>query len=370
MISNKMVKLSVVIPCFNEQNTLEECVSKLRDIADENLSLEIIIVDDCSTDNSYNLSEKLACEFSEIKTIRHEKNQGKGAALRTGFNYVTGDFVAIQDADLEYDPRDLKKLLTPLIDGKADVVIGSRFLPLGPHRVLYFWHSVGNKLITFLSNMLTDLNLTDIESGYKVFRRSVIQQIQIEENKFGFEPEIIAKVAHMNLRIYEMGISYFGRTYEEGKKIGYKDGFWAIYCIFKYNIFKSPAPIQVIVYFLFMLLALFLNTNICPFLTNKEVIPEIASTISFSLIALLGFPILGGGKINYKTDTKFYIYLLCLLCGSDLVLNNTFANYIFAEPLNSKFYSLLGVLILNFFIIRFWLVKPFKHGPHTKEVFQ
>jgi len=180
-ILNSEIKLSVVIPCYNEQNTLKECIEKLKGISDSNFALEIIIVDDASTDLSSHVARELADKYSEIIFVQHEVNKGKGAAVRTGFKIVSGDYVAVHDADLEYDPNDLKNLLIPLINGKADVVIGSRFLTVGPHRVLYFWHSIGNKILTFLSNMLTDLNLTDMESGYKIFKKEVIRKIDIEE---------------------------------------------------------------------------------------------------------------------------------------------------------------------------------------------
>jgi dolichol-phosphate mannosyltransferase len=244
----RVTKFSIVIPCFNEEKTLKVCVKRVMKIADESLFLEIIIVDDCSSDGSLSVARELESKHSEILVLHHEKNQGKGAALRTGFQKATGDFVAVQDADLEYDPMDLKRLLVPLINGDADVVFGSRFLSYGVHRVLYFWHYLGNRFLTFMSNMFTDLNLTDMETCYKVFRREVIQGIQIRENRFGFEPEIVAKVAQMRLRIFEMGISYYGRTYVEGKKIGVKDGFRALYCIFRYNAHKAPIPIQFLLY--------------------------------------------------------------------------------------------------------------------------
>jgi|SRR6478736_153889 len=242
------VKLSVVIPCYNEEKTLEACVGKVLEIADDDLELELIIVDDCSKDASRSVAAQLAERVQGLKLFQHQVNQGKGAALRTGITHATGDFVAIQDADLEYDPLDLKRLLLPLRKGEADVVLGSRFLTHGYHRVLYFWHSLGNRFLTLLSNMLTDLNLTDMETCYKVFRREVIQKIEIEENRFGFEPEVVAKIAQLRLRIYEMGISYRGRTYAEGKKIGVKDGIRALYCILKYNLHNAPWAIQFFFY--------------------------------------------------------------------------------------------------------------------------
>ncbi len=245
--NTKTIKFSIVVPCFNEEKTLRKCIEKVLEIADETLSLELIIVDDCSKDRSLIIARELEDEYPQITVLNHTKNQGKGAALRTGFQKATGDFVAVQDADLEYNPMEFKKLLVPLINNQADVECGSRFLSAGYHRVLYFWHYVGNRILTFLSNMFTDLNLTDMETCYKVFRREIIQSIQIKENRFGFEPEIVAKVAHMRLRIFEIGISYFARTYEEGKKIGIKDGVRALYCIFRYNAHWAPLPVQFLV---------------------------------------------------------------------------------------------------------------------------
>ena len=232
-ISSKV--LSVIIPCFNEKNTIEDIVAAVRASPVEHK--EIIIVDDCSTDGTRDiLGQKLSPVVSKV--IYHDRNQGKGAALRTGIAAATGDIVIIQDADLEYDPQEYPLLLEPFHHGKADVVFGSRFLGGRPHRVVYYWHSLGNWALTTLSNMFTNINLTDMETCYKAFRREIIQSITIEENRFGFEPEITAKVTKMNCRIYEVGISYYGRTYSEGKKIGWKDGFHAIYCILKYNLFR------------------------------------------------------------------------------------------------------------------------------------
>ncbi len=227
------MKLSIVIPCYNEKNTIENIVSAVKDSPVKDI--EIVIVDDFSTDGTRDiLRDKLTSQVDKV--VFHDFNQGKGAALRTGFQHVTGDFVIVQDADLEYDPKEYPILLEPLIKGKADVVFGSRFMGGSAHRVVYFWHYLGNRFLTLLSNMFTNINLTDMETCYKMFRREVIQNIKIEENRFGFEPEITAKVAKGNWRIYEVGISYYGRTYAEGKKIGWKDGFRAIYAILRYNL--------------------------------------------------------------------------------------------------------------------------------------
>jgi glycosyltransferase involved in cell wall biosynthesis len=231
----KDLKISIVIPCFNERKTILKIVEAV--LNSPVLNKEIIIVDDCSTDGT---QEILKQEIEPLvdKIIYHEKNQGKGAALRTGISNITGDIVIIQDADLEYNPKEYPILLEPFLEDKADVVYGSRFRGDRPHRVVYYWHSLGNIFLTTLSNMLTNINLSDMECCYKVFRKEIIQSIKIEENRFGFEPEITAKIAKIGCRIYEVGISYYGRTYREGKKISWKDGIYAIYCILKYNIFR------------------------------------------------------------------------------------------------------------------------------------
>jgi len=230
------MKLSVVMPVYNERATLREVVEKVIAVP---LEIELICVDDGSRDGSREILSELQLGHSQIRVILQPHNMGKGAALRRGIQEATGDFVIIQDADLEYDPAEYSRMLEPLLQGKADVVFGSRFLGGAPHRVLYFWHSVGNKLLTLISNCLTNINLSDMETCYKVFRREIIQAIPIEENRFGFEPEITVKVARRNLRIYEVGISYWGRTYQEGKKIGWKDGVRALYCLLKYSV-KEP----------------------------------------------------------------------------------------------------------------------------------
>ena len=229
------MKLTVVIPCYNEAGTIDKILERVK--AFPYHDKEIIIVDDYSSDGTRDvLKEKF--EPDGIKVLYHEKNRGKGAALRSGFKAATGDIVIIQDADLEYDPDEIPNVIKPILLGKADVVYGSRFMGGQPHRVVYFWHMVGNKILSTLSNMLTNLTLTDMETCYKAFRREIIQSIEIEEERFGFEPEITAKVAKKRCRIYEVGISYSGRTYDEGKKIGWKDGFSALRCIIKYNLLQ------------------------------------------------------------------------------------------------------------------------------------
>jgi glycosyltransferase involved in cell wall biosynthesis len=224
--------LSVVIPVYNEEKTLHLIVDKVLSRPEV---AELVIINDCSTDGTWDTMQKLAKQDPRIRIFTHEVNQGKGAALRTGFQHVQSEIVIIQDADLEYDPDEYPKLIAPILLGKADVVFGSRFLGSGMHRVLYYWHYLGNQFLTQLSNMFTNLNLTDMETCYKVFRKEILSKIKIEEERFGFEPEITAKIARMKVPIYEVSISYYGRTYEDGKKIGWKDGFSAIRCIIKYS---------------------------------------------------------------------------------------------------------------------------------------
>jgi len=241
-----MSTLSILIPAYNEEKTIQKILDKVRDVElVGNFSKQLIIVDDCSTDNTEKIIQEYVARFpdSDISYFKHDVNRGKGAALHTGIENATGDYIVIQDADLEYDPQELNLLLKPVVDGFADVVYGSRFMGGRPHRVLFFWHTIGNRFLTMLSNALTDMNLTDMETCYKLIKADLLKSIRLEESRFGFEPEVTAKIARRakmeNIRIYEVGISYYGRTYAEGKKIHWKDGVHAIFCIFKYNLFSK-----------------------------------------------------------------------------------------------------------------------------------
>lgn len=360
--------LSVVIPCFNEAATLEKCVGRVRAIASEDLSIEIVIVDDASTDGSLEKARALADRHPEIKVYSHELNKGKGAALRTGFSKVSGDFVAVQDADLEYDPDDLVRLLEPLIEGKADVVFGSRYLSTGPHRVLYFWHSVGNQFITVISNIFTDLNLTDMETCYKVFKREVIQSIEIEENRFGFEPEIVAKLADLRLRIYEMGISYDGRTYEEGKKIGMSDAFRALYCVLRYNARSAPIAIQFVLYCLIGGTAALANIALFGVM-DAAGIPLIASVpAAFGIAAIINYLLcvtfLFHRNARWKNVVEWSLYALVVVVMG--TLDYTITRWLIHDhfaPMTAKATATILLPVLNFAGRRFLVFPSPMRGP-------
>ncbi|MCU0560200.1 MAG: bifunctional glycosyltransferase family 2/GtrA family protein [Desulfobacterales bacterium] len=316
------LRLSVVVPCFNEARTLRACLQRLIAIADEELALEIIVVDDCSSDESPAIAREVAALHRSVVVARHPRNRGKGAALQTGFRLATGDIVAIQDADLEYDPRDLKRMVAPIRAGLADVVLGTRFSLTEAHRVLYFWHYLGNRFLTLLSNMFTDLNLSDMECCYKLFRREVIQSLELREARFGIEPELVAKAAQLRCRIYEMGVSYAGRTYADGKKIGVKDGFRALYCIVRYNAFKAPLPLQFLIYLVIGGCAAAVNVAGFLALRGAGVADPIAIPAAFAFAALTNYLLcitcLFRHRVRWSAPGEIGIYLALVGLGAML----------------------------------------------------
>ena len=360
--------LSVVVPCYNEQGTLAACVESLLAIQDAALELEVIIVDDGSGDDSAAVAEGLSNAHGEVHLVRHPRNMGKGAALRTGFAKARGDFVAVQDADLEYDPLDLKRLLEPLRDGIADVVFGSRFLSYGAHRVLYFWHSLGNAFLTLVSNVFTDLNLTDMETCYKVFRRDIIQSIDIEENRFGVEPEIVAKVAQMRVRIYELGISYHGRTYAEGKKIGARDGLRALYAILRYNAHKATLPVQFLLYLFIGSIAALSNLGVFLTLYHGGYAVQAAAPIAFVAAAALNYLLcillLFRHNAQWSTPGEVLVYIAIVAGVGTLDLGVTKAMLaVGAGPAAAKSFAILCGLVLIFTGCKYFVFHEPPSGP-------
>lgn len=283
-----VIKLSLIIPCYNEESTLQTIVEHVLEIRREDIELELVIVDDCSTDNSYEIASALEKKYPEIKLLRHEVNQGKGAALQTGFLEASGDYIGIQDADMEYDPKDYYTLLEPLLAGEADVVYGSRYLSSSTRQVLYFWHTLVNKILTCCSNMFTNLDITDMETCYKLFRRDVIHKIapRLKEKRFGFEPEVTAYIAEDKCRIYECAIHYHPRCYGQGKKIGWKDGVRALYCILHYGAYNVPIPMQMLLYFFIGTSAVLSNLICFAILDSLEIalLPAIVSAYILSAV--------------------------------------------------------------------------------------
>ena len=365
------MKLSVVVPCYNEEATLEKCIRKLLEIEDDSLILEVIIVNDGSSDKSPAIAQELHKVFQNIRVVSHKENAGKGAALRTGFRHATGDLVAVQDADLEYDPQDLKRLIIPIIEDRADVVFGSRFLSRGAHRVFHFWHYMGNRFLTFISNMFTDLNLTDMETCYKVFKREIIEQIDIRENRFGFEPEIVAKVAHMRVRIFEMGISYYGRTYGEGKKIGVKDGFRALYCIFRYNAYRAPVPVQFLFYLFIGGTAALVNLAVFLLLLRFDLEVFVAAPVAFIFAAAVNYILCikllfrHRAKWNSAMEVFIYVLVVCFMVLLDLVITSSLMAIGF-WPFIAKLSASTAGLVGNFIGRRFAVFPEPSSGPWEK----
>jgi len=315
-----MSTLSLIIPCYNEENTIENCVEKVLKIAkNQSFKLEIVIVNDCSTDKSAERLLSISEKYPEIKIFTHEKNRGKGAALRTGLIAATGDFVGIQDADDEYNPMEYIELLKPLLENKADVVYGSRYLLPDTRRVLYFWHTWMNRSLTFVANMFTNLDITDMETCYKLFRRDVIQKIAptLKEERFGFEPEVTAKVAEMGCRLYEHAISYNPRTYEEGKKIGWKDGARALYCLFHYGAHIAPLPMQLLIYLFIGGVSLLVNFTVFVGATQAGMALDPAIIVSFIIAALCNYllciSILFRHKARWNTPAEILLYMVSVM---------------------------------------------------------
>lgn len=350
--------LSLVIPCYNEEETLEACVTRVLQLSSDELKLDIIIVDDCSTDSSRKIAATLAAVHPEVTLIAHENNRGKGAALRSGFARARGDFVGIQDADLEYDPLQYRTLLRPILENRADVVFGSRYLKTDARRVLYFWHTWMNQTLTRVSNMVTNLDITDMETCYKLFRRSILERFQLHENRFGFEPEITARVAQTRCRVYECAIDYTPRTYEEGKKIGWRDGLWALYCILHYGAPTAPIPVQLFLYGVVGAVSAITNVASFTLLSSAGLKMELAVVCAFVFAAALNYLLcilfLFEHNARWRTSTEILLYL------STVVVMGTFdlvATLVLQEggmsPTGSKALAAILGFVGNFALRRF-----------------
>lgn len=361
------IKLSLVVPCYNEEKTLSEIVERVLTLRSEKLALEIIIVDDCSRDKSWDTALVLADKYPEIILAKHEVNMGKGAALRTGFLKATGDYVGVQDADMEYDPADYLVMLEPLLDGRADVVYGSRYLKPDTRRVLYFWHSCMNKFLTFASNMFTDLGITDMETCYKLFKREVIQSIapRLKENRFGFEPEVTTYVAESKVKVYECAISYTPRTFEEGKKIGWKDGIRALYCIMHYGACNAPVPMQLLIYLFIGTIAALVNLGVFALLLkglqlNFYWAAGSAYVVSAATNYLLCIALLFRHKARWSTagELTAYIFTLLIMGIVDIGVTKVLTVWMQA-PLWGKIIASIVGFFGNYFLRR-KLVFPLK----------
>lgn len=357
---NAPIRLSLVIPCYNEERTLRDCVSRCLALRERNIDLELVIVDDCSTDNSLAVARELESEIPGITVVRHEVNKGKGAALRTGFLHATGDYVGVQDADQEYNPLDYLKLLVPLVEGDADVVYGSRYLRRQTRRVLSFWHTWMNRTLTFISNMFTGLDISDMETCYKLFSRAAIAEIAplLKEERFGFEPEVTALIAQKRFRVYECSIHYEPRGYEEGKKIGWRDGIHALYCILHYSAHCAPLPMQVLIYVCIGLVCALTNISIFSTLIGVGFSAAAAIWIAFLLAAglnyLLCITVLFRHKARWSGPREVAIYIVCVLFMGcvDYAITSGFM-FCGISPYWSKVWSTLLGFVGNFLLRKF-----------------
>jgi dolichol-phosphate mannosyltransferase len=360
----KPCTLTLVVPCYNEEMTLAHCIERVMALQSKQLKLEIIIVDDCSRDRSLAVARELESEHPEIRVLHHEVNQGKGAALRTGFAHATGDFVGIQDADLEYEPLEYKKLLEPLLLDEADVVFGSRYLRPKSRMPLYFWHSWMNKTLTFISNMMTNLDISDMETCYKLFKRDIIQSLDLKENRFGIEPEMVSKIAQMRCRVWECAITYRPRTYEEGKKIGWKDGLRALYCILHYSANTAPLPMQLLLYFFIGGASAVSNIAFFSILLGTGLGMTTAVILSFLGAALVNYllciSILFKHKARWTTSGEIAAYILTLvIMGSfDTAITISFSGAGLSPVVSKSLASLFG--FFGNFLLRRYLVFPEK----------
>jgi glycosyltransferase involved in cell wall biosynthesis len=361
----KRFKLSLIVPCYNEESTIENCVEKVLKInKNQNFDLEVVIVNDCSTDKSAEKLKEISVKYPEIKIFSHEKNCGKGAALRTGLVSATGDFIGIQDADDEYNPMEYLELLKPLLENKADVVYGSRYLKPDMRRVLYFWHTWMNKSLTLVSNMFTNLDITDMETCYKLFRKEVIAKIapNLKEERFGFEPEITCKVAQGGYRVYETAISYNPRSYEEGKKIGWRDGVQALYCLLHYGAHTSPLPMQILLYLFIGGVSLCSNIvffgigNYAKIPLNISIVSAfvLAAAVNYILCILILFR--HNSRWNNFGELSLYLLSVTIMCGLDYGLTQGLIA-LSCGLLASKFIASLAGFVGNF-VLRRWLVFP------------
>ena len=357
---NQSFILSLIIPCYNEEKTLSNCIERVLAIQTEQLKVECVIVDDCSSDNSLAVAKEIVNKYPNVKLVKHSINQGKGAALRTGFLEATGDFVGIQDADEEYDPTQYHIMLQPILDNLADVVFGSRYLKPDTRRILYFWHTGMNKMLTLITNMFTNLDITDMETCYKLFRRNVIQEIapQLKENRFGFEPEVTVLVSRGKYRVYECAISYNPRSYEEGKKIGWKDGVRALYCILHYGASFAPMPMQILLYLLIGTFSAIVNLILFSVFLSNDFGISVAIIASFAIAALVNYllciSILFQHKARWSSTGQIiaYLFTISIMGGVDYLLTNGLI-VVGLTAIASKLVATSAGLIGNFLFRRY-----------------